>query len=365
MLALLLAASGAALVPAQADGALVLDGPSGAAGLRALFETAGRHAMSLSPQAIGDMLRDAVGVDLLAEQPAWALAKHGPRALVAWRRSVGLSAPIANARQAREALNAWVRPPRPKKGLIAAGDRAGTIRKVGGQLRLLVASGRDASALVLALARPRMFSRDKALLSHAAGPAWVYLAGQPPLRAAVFALDASAGGLVARGLVTPLRDAILDGPAPDGCEGLPPGCLRAGLGPAGRELLVLAFARLGLAAPPEGPAVVVRLLGVDAQRLSDERSWSRALHVAATAEPPAAAGASLEGRLDVAEIDSALAKLSPLDTLHGTLAAFAYAAHLLYGALLRNCGPLALSGTPAAKGAAEIELRLPLRQGPL
>src|SRR5712692_8558666 len=47
---------GVALVPAAADGALLLDGAGGIAGIRALLETAGRHAASASPGAIGRSL---------------------------------------------------------------------------------------------------------------------------------------------------------------------------------------------------------------------------------------------------------------------------------------------------------------------
>ncbi len=39
----------------------------------------------------------------------------------------------------------------------------------------------------------------------------------------------------------------------------------------------------------------------------------------------------------------------------------AYAAHLIYGPLLRNAGPLTLTGNPAQGNTAEVELRLPLR----
>ena len=75
----------------------------------------------------------------------------------------------------------------------------------------------------------------------------------------------------------------------------------------------------------------------------------------------AAAGPALWAQLDLGEIDQALAKLSPIDAVRGALAAEAYAAHLLYGPLLRNAGPLTMTGTVAAKNAAEIEIRLPLR----
>jgi hypothetical protein len=355
---------GIALVPAAADGALLLDGASGVAGIRALLETAGRHAASFSPGAIGRSLQDRVGVDLLAEQPEWSLAPHGARALVAMQNSVGLSAPVANVKAARRALAAWlgpgVRPTRPKplKGPLAAGNRAGMIAPVAGSQRLLVASGKHAAALVSALAHPSAFSRDKALLAKATGPAWLYLKGRTPLSAAIFALDASASGLVARGLVTPVHDPILAGTAPAPCDGAPMGCLRAGLGPSGRGLLALALAPLQTTLPV-GDALVVRLDGIDVQQLGDERSLPRALRISAKpadAEP----GPALDGALNLAAIDEALTHLTPLDAIRGSLAAGVYAGHLLYGPLLRNLGPLTLSGAPAGTGA-EIEIRLPAR----
>ena len=366
--ALLLAASGAALVPASADGALVVES---AAGLRALLETAGRRAASLSPDALGGTLRDRVGVDLLAEQPQWALSTRGPRALVLMLGSVGLSAPVADAKAARRALEAWLSPsasgslpasrptrPKPLKGPLASGDRAGMIAPVAGSRRLLTASGRHAAALVSAMAHPSPFSSDKALLSKATGPAWLYVKGQPPLRAALFALDASAAGLTARGLVTPLRDPILAGGAPGPCDGAPPGCLRAGLGPSGRAVLSIVLAQLQKALPA-ADAVAVRLDGIDLQQVGGDRSLPRALRIscaAAEAQP----GPALVGQLDLAAIDASLRQLTPLDALRGSMAASVYAAHLLYGSLLRNAGPLMLSGV-ASKSGAEIELRLPLR----
>lgn len=344
MLALLLAA---ALVPAQADGALVLDGAHGADGLRALLEKAGTYTASLSPDVVGESLRTSVGVNLLAEQPSFALAPKGARVLAFWRKSAGLSAPVTAPRKAREAAQAWVRgQPANRAARVAAG-------------RVLLASGPQAAKLLKLLAH--MKALPKPLSAHATGPAWLWLAGQSPLKAAVFAIDASSTGLVARGTVVPLKQPILAAPAPDGCEGNPPGCLRAGLGPSGRALLDAAFARLGLGPPPDAASVIVRLLGIDASRLTDDRSLPRALHVIALAAPPAAQGAALTAYLDLADIDRALAKLSPLDTLRGSLAAGAYAAHLLYAPLLRNAGPLSLAGTAAPKGAAEIEIRLPLR----
>jgi hypothetical protein len=355
---------GIALVPAAADGALVLDGASGIAGIRALLETAGRRAASFSPGAIGRSLQDRVGVDLLAEPPEWSLAPRGARALVAMQNSVGLSAPVAKVKAARRALAAWLGPgarptrQKPLKGPLAAGNRAGMIAPVAGSQRLLIASGKHAAALVSALAHPSAFSRDKALLAKATGPAWLYLKGRPPLRAAIFALDASATGLVARGLVTPVPDPILAGTAPAPCDGAPIGCLRAGLGPSGRGLLALALAPLQTALPA-GDALIVRLDGIDVQQLGDERSLPRALRISAK-PADAQPGPALDGTLNLAAIDDALAHLTPLDAIRGSLAAGVYAGHLLYGPLLRNLGPLTLSGEPAGTGA-EIEIRLPAR----
>ena len=358
--ALLLAVSGAALVPADAEGALVLQS---AAGLRAMLDTAGRRASALSPGSIGALLRDKVGVDLLAEQREWSLAPRGPRALVFLHDSVGLSAPVTNAKAARAALEAWLGParptrPKPLKGPLAAGNRAGMIAPVGGSQRLLTASGRHAAALVSALAHPAPFTSDKALLSHAAGPAWLYLKSNGPLRAALFALEASAAGLTARGLVVPVREPILAGRAPGPCEGPPAGCLRAGLGPSGRGLLAIFLGELQKPLPA-GDSVVVRFDGIDLEQLAGDRSLPRALRISASAAEPQP-GPPLSGWLDLAAIDAALSRLSPLDALRGSLAAGAYATHLLYGPLLRNSGPLSVTGA-AARSGAEVELRLPLR----
>ncbi len=65
--------------------------------------------------------------------------------------------------------------------------------------------------------------------------------------------------------------------------------------------------------------------------------------------------------IDLAQVDAALSKLTPIDAIKSQVTASAYAAHLLYGALLRNAGPLTLTGDPLPKNAAQIELRLPLR----
>ena len=74
-------------------------------------------------------------------------------------------------------------------------------------------------------------------------------------------------------------------------------------------------------------------------------------------------GPALAGHLDLAQVAAALARLTPLDALSGPWPAGAYAAHLVYGPLLRNAGPLTLTGDPlpSSKDAAQVELRLPLR----
>ena len=338
MLALLLAA---ALVPASADGALVIEDASG---IRSLLTTAGKYTATLSPATIGRTLASNVGVDLLAEQPEWGLAKKGRRALVFMRGSIGLSAPIADVKSAKRALAAWL-----------TANRAGKIVSK----RLFTASGPRAAALVKAMSRPGVFTRDKSLLAHATGPAWLYLKGRPPLRAAVLQIDASATGLIARGLVQPLQKPILAGPGPGPCAGSPPGCLRASLGPSGRELLSMVLSQLRAPALPESQSVVVRLESIDAEQLAGDKSLPRALRITASAAQPAASEASLNGQLDVNAIESAVAKLTPLDALHGTLAAGVYATNLIYAHLLRAAGPITLSGTASSK-AAEIEIRLPL-----
>src|SRR5439155_23492720 len=111
---------------------------------------------------------------------------------------------------------------------------------------------------------------------------------------------------------------------------------------------------------PESQSVVVRLESIDAEQLADDKSLPRALRITASAAQPAAGEASLNGQLDVNAIESAVAKLTPLDALRGTLAAGVYAANLLYAPLLKAAGPLTLTGSAAPKGA-EIEIRLPIR----
>jgi hypothetical protein len=331
----------AALVPAHASGALVVED---ARGFRALFEITGAYSASLSPDAIGGTLRDVVGVDLLAEQPEWGLAK-GARVLAFTQSAVGLSAPVKNMKSARRAMAAWRKD---------ASNRAAAISAH----RVLLASGRGAAALVKAMKRPKPISSE--LRSRARGPAWLWLRFERPLRDAVFALDASAAGLIARGLVVPARTAaLLAGSAPAPCGGTPTGCLRAGVGPAGRDVLAHALHEAGRPAPGEVSRFSARLDGFDLRQLSDERSLPRAALWSISFDIPATSGPALAGQIDLADVDKALATLTPLDALRGSAAAGAYAAHLLYGSLLRAAGPLTVTGSPAGN-AALIEVRLPL-----
>jgi hypothetical protein len=335
VIALLLAA---ALVPTSAQGALVVEDASG---LRALLTSAARYAPSLSVDEVGRVLRSSVGVDLLAEQPEWGLARRGPRTLAFSRDAVGVAAPVASAKSARAALAIWKR---------ARPGRAGSVSKG----RLLTASGRGAQALLKMLALPRPLREP--LASAARGPAWIFLRLDHPLRAAVLALDASAAGLTAHGVAIG-AGALLEGAAPSGCDGSPSACLRAGVGPAGRGAIALALAQLRMP-PQEGlqhaARVVERLDQIDAGRLD-------ALTPAAAFDGPAAQGPALSGSIDLAQLDGAVARLNPLEMVTNATAAGAYAAHLLYGALLRNSGPLTLTGDPLPHDAAQIELKLPIR----
>jgi hypothetical protein len=341
LLALLVAA---VLVPESADVVLSIENVSG---LRALLEKAGTHAPSLAPEPIGATLRDRVGIDLLAESPAWGLAQRGARMLSFSRGAIGLSAPLRDGNAAKKMLAAWVaQNPR----------RAGRILGP----RLLTASGPEAAALLAAMARPAAVPRE--LAAYAKGALWLWARLAEPLRAVVLSIEASGIGAVARGIVT-AKGAILAGAAPAGCEaGI--ACLRAGLGPAGRGALAHELESLGIPSQPQLKAAVrveERLEAIEVRELTDPRSLPRALRIAALFDGPQAAATALEGRIDLAGIDAALAKLTPLDALRGALAASAYAVHLLYGRLLRNAGPLTLTGNPQRGGSAEIEVRLPLR----
>jgi hypothetical protein len=317
----------------SAWGALVVQD---ARGLRALLQTAGTHAASLSPESVGRMLRDVVGVDLLAEQPEWGLAPRGARTLFFTENGVGLAAPLKNAKSARRAMNAWRKD---------APNRAAAISRG----RVLLASGRGAASLISSMKRGKPLP--------ARGPLWLSLGLDGPLRSAALTLDASAAVLIARGLVVPTRKAaLLSGSPPGPCPG---SCLRAGLGPAGRDVLAFALRHAGRPVPENAARFSARIDGFDLRQLTDERSIPRAVLWSMPADPPAGPGPALAGQLDLAEIDRELAKLTPLDALRGSAAAGAYAAHLLYGSLLRNAGPLTVSGSPAGN-AARIEMRLPI-----
>ncbi len=332
MIALLIAA--AAIAPAQTDFALVLDGARASAGLRAFLTEAGRHAPSLAPDSVGRSLRASIGVDLLDEQPAWGLAKKGARAMVLIHHAAGLSAPLADVRSSRRALHAWLQAP----------DRVGKIARG----RLLTASGRNAKALLAMLEHPKPMQPGQ-------GPVWLYARLAEPFRSTLLSIDASAQGLTARGTVA-ANDAVLAGSAPAQCEGAPKGCLRAGLGPAGRAALAIALRAFGRDAPQtDAQRVAIALEGIDARLLTNEGSWRAALRFSTASDGPPAPGPALAGQLDLTAVDVALARLTPLDALRGSVAAGAYAAHLLYGPLLRHAGPLTLTGD-----GDRIELRLPL-----
>jgi hypothetical protein len=347
-----------------------------------------------------------------------------------------LTAPVRNAKAARAALRSWlaeagtVRPVRaaPVRGVLAAGEgrriRAGAVASVAGAPRLLTASGPQAIALLAMLAQAGTragvpLSSDRVLapaLARLTDPAAVVARGADPLRAAVLSLEGSAQGLVARGLLLAPAPLLAGAaPGPTACDGASLLCLRAGLGPSGREALVLAArAYLGALLPPaarEGSdrlaqraaalaeGVVVRSDGADPRLLSSEREALWALRLQAVTAPPGAEGAAdaqgprsfcvrtdttaawfgtpcpaaapadprasggtsaLEAQLDLGAADAVLQKLTPLDALHGGLAAGLYAGRLTAGGLLRGSGPVLVTGRPHPAGA-EVELRWPLR----
>lgn len=340
MIALLVAA---ALVPASAEAVLAVDDVSG---LRALLETAAKHAPSLAPAQLGLSLRNSVGVDLFAEDAQWGLARRGGRQLVFSRRTIGLSAPAADVKAAKAALAAWLQGNPQRAGKVVRG-------------RVLTASGRGAAALVAAMAKPSPLPRE--LAARATGPAWLWVRFAEPFRAAVFALDASGIGLIARGLVT-ASSPVLSGRAPSCAGGI--ACLAAGLAPAGRGALATLFDQLGLAPQPglrTAARAAERLDAIDARQLADEKSLPRALHISPAYDGAPSSPADGEGYLDLAQLDAAIGRLTPLDALRGSLAAGAYAVHVVYGELLRNTGPLTLTAWAASPNAAEVELRLPLR----
>lgn len=443
MIALLLCAAAAAapdaraaaeLVPASARAALLLDGRDGAGGLRDFLTAAGAWAPLLEPRSLGRELHRSVGVDLLQADPPFLSA--GPRALVVSNETWGLSAPVTDAKAARRALEAWlaedgpVRPTRPSplKGPLVSANRAGMIAPVAAGLRFLTASGKHAATLVSELAHvgPRRadtapLSRDAALgpsLQRPLGRAALWLRGEGPLHGALLSLDASAHGLVARGLaISATSAALLDGAAPGPCATSALGSLRAAPGPAGRTLAALG-ARQYLGQLPGGAQrdAIDKLLqralagttqgalcidSIDVHALGDAAESLRAIHFSSAARAPdfkAAADAagpaliskslclrvkesvvrldapcgppleladaavgepSLLGQVDFAAIDRVLSRMSPLDALNGSVAAGAIAAHLLWSDLFRHSGPLEVTGKPAGT-SADLELKLPL-----
>jgi len=427
------ARSAAAFVPARADAALLLDGAQGAAGLRAFFDGVAQRAPAL---AAGPRMAALDGPDLLAEPLAWGLAPSGPRAVVLASGSTGLTAPVRNAKAARARLQSWlaesgparlVRAP-PLRSALAAGEgrrtRAGAVASVAGATRLITASGPHAIALLAMLAQAGTraaapLSSDRVLapaLARLTDPAAVVARGADPLRAAVLSLEASAQDLVARGLLIAPAP-LLAGYAPgsSACAGASLFCLRAGLGPSGREALALAArAYLGALLPPaarQAPdqlarraaaaaeRVVVRSDGGDPRLLSSEGEALWALRLQAVTAPAPAEGAAdaqgprplcvradattawfgtpcpagapadprasggtsaLEALVDLGAADAVLQKLTPLDALHGGLAAALYAGRLTVGGLLRGSGPVVVTGRPHPAGA-EVELRWPLK----
>jgi len=341
LLALLLAA---VLVPESADVVLSVEDASG---LRALLQKAGTHAPLLAPDAVGATLRDRVGVDLLAESPAWGVGQRGARTLAFSSHGMGLSAPVRDAGAAKRMLASWL-----SQGPRRAGRVAGS--------RLLTASGEDAAAVLKSMSRPVPLPRD--LAARAKGPVWLWARTAEPLRGMMLSIEASGTGIVGLGVVN-ASGALLTGSAPAGCaSGI--ACLRAAPGPAGLRVLALALEKLEATAQPELAAaarVEERVDAIDVRELAQTRSLTRALRIAAVFDAPEAAGPALDARVDLAAIDAALATINPLDALRGGVVAGAYAAHLLYGQLLRNAGPLTVTGNPQRGGAAEIDVRLPLR----
>lgn len=314
----------AALVPLAAQGALVVEDPSGA---RAFLTSASQYAPSLAPADIGRMLQREVGVDLFAEQQEWRLGP-GPRVLAFSRGAVGLIAPVQNAAAARRALTSWLAQRAGRIGVVAKG-------------RLLTASGRGAPAMLKLLTQARPLKT--------AGPLTWYGRLGEPLRSALLSVDASESGILLRGSVSASAP-ILAAPAPAGCDGKFAGCLRAGLGPAGRGALAQIVRQDGLS---RAARVALRIDVIDPRRL-----WPPNPDAAFDGAP--AAGPALWGSLDVAQVAAAMARLTPFDAVASEPAAIAYAAQLLYGELLRHLGPASLEGNPAAKNGALIEARLPL-----
>ena len=243
-----------------------------ASGLRALFQKAGTHAPSLAPDAVGATLLDRLGVDLLAESPAWGLAQRGARTVAFSSQAMGLSAPVRDAGAAKTMLASW---------LAQGPRRAG--RVVGS--RLLTASGEEAAALLKSMSRPVPLPRD--LAARAKGPVWLWARTAEPLRGMMLSIEASGTGVVGRGVVA-ASGALLSGRAPAGCaSGI--ACLRAASGPAGRRVLALALEKLEATAQPElatAARVEERVDAIDVRELAQSRSITRALRIAAIFDAP-------------------------------------------------------------------------------
>jgi hypothetical protein len=352
-------AAAVAAYPAPAHAAMAIDD---AAGVRAFLDAAGAHARSVSSEEVGRQLREAVGLD--------PLTMTVPRTIVFAPHAIGMVTAM-DAAKAKAVLAIWKRPTR--IGLALKG-------------KLYTASGKEAQALLKAMQKPRAI--DKRLQTK--GPVSLWFSLAPPLQSAGLSLEASALGFELHGLVTSAKP-ILQGPAPARCEGSPMGCVTAGLGPAGRELLMRALVMLGQPTPRGESAgatrVAGRLDGVDALALSGERSLPSAMHYVLAFDWPGAAAdncqtpqglfalsnppcsplpkldegsEAADASLDLAKADEAMAKLTALDALKGEYAAGAFGVHLIYGELLRHLGPLTLHAEPSKNAAAAVELSLHL-----
>jgi len=318
-----------------------------AAGARALLVKAGTYSPSVAPEALGPLLRERVGVDLLAEGPSWGLSPRGARLLAFSKNAIGLSAPVKDAAAAKKALASWI------------AQKAGRAGRISGS-RLLTASGPGAAALLAGMSRP--VAMPRALAEVAKGPLWLWARLRAPMRAMVLSIEASEAGLTGRGLAT-ANGPILASLAPAGCEsGV--ACIRASLAPAGRSALGQLLELVAAPPQPELAAaarVEERIDEIDVREIADPGSLPRALRILAAFDGPEAPGPAMEARLDLTKLDLALAKLTPLDALRGGLAASAIAAHLVYGRLLRAAGPLTVTAFPKPGNAADLEVHLPLR----
>jgi hypothetical protein len=427
------ARSAASVVPARIDAALLLDGAQAAPGLRPFLDGVAQRAPALSPASY---LAAAVGPDLVGDPASWGLARTGPRAVVMANGAFALTAPVRDSKAARAALDAWLRQAGPVRSRSVAGHtafwsgdgrrvRIGFVASVAGSVRLVTASGADAAALAGALAQigaknaaapplsgDRVF-RDA--LAQLTAPAALVLRGSGPLRGAALRLAGSADGLVATGLVLAPGPLVLSN-APDAsaCADGALFCLRASLGPAGREALALAartylsavlaaqemeaFSRVAARGAAVAEQLVVRSDGADARLLTDSATPWPALQLWAASSPsldganadaegarpscirsdptrtwfampcletvpadlvPKQAEPALDATLNLAAIDAVLHKLTPLDVVHGGMAAALYAGRLTAGGLLRRSGPVRLRGTAHPAGA-QVELRWPL-----